>query len=95
MDKLLALLIGKYPQTVSLENGFQVTLRPLVKEDEEDLGTFFQDLPLEDRLCLKEDVTDPKVIENWIYNLDYDHILPLIALDQGRIVGDATLLCDL
>jgi L-amino acid N-acyltransferase YncA len=91
MDKLLALLTTKYPQTSPLENGFQVTLRPLLKVDEEALKKYFQDLPLEDRLCLKEDVTDPKVIENWIYNLDYDHVLPLVALDQGRIVGDATL----
>jgi L-amino acid N-acyltransferase YncA len=45
----------------------------------------------EDRLCLKEDVTDPKVIENWIYEMDYDSILPLVALNNGNIVGDATL----
>ena len=91
MDKLSALLTTKYPHTIPLENGFQVTLRPLLKEDEEALTTYFQDLPLGDRLCLKEDVTDPKVIENWMYNLDYDQVLPLVALDQGRIVGDATL----
>jgi L-amino acid N-acyltransferase YncA len=91
MDKLLALLTTKYPHTIPLENGFQVTLRPLLKVDVEALKKYFQDLPVEDRICLKEDVTDPKIIENWIYNLDYDHVLPLVALDQGRIVGDATL----
>jgi L-amino acid N-acyltransferase YncA len=91
MDKLLALLTTKYPHTIPLENGFQVTLRPLLKVDVEALKKYFQDLHVEDRICLKEDVTDPKIIENWIYNLDYDHVLPLVALDQGRIVGDATL----
>jgi hypothetical protein len=85
-------LITKYPYTIPLGNGFQVKLRPLLKEDEEALKTYFQDLPLEDRLCLKEDVTDPKIIENWIYNIDYDHVLPLVALDQEHIVGDATLV---
>lgn len=91
MEKLADVLIHNYPKKVSLDNGIQVMLRPLLKSDEETLVEYFRNMPLEDRLCLKEDVTNPKVIENWIYELDYDHVLPLIALDDGHIVGDATL----
>ncbi len=91
MGNLVEILTNNYPKTVVLENGHQVILRPLLKKDESALVEYFRDMPLEDRLCLKEDVTDPKVIENWIYTLDYDNLLPLIALDNGRIVGDATL----
>jgi L-amino acid N-acyltransferase YncA len=91
MENLVEVLINNYPKTVTLENGTRVTLRPLLKSDEGALVEYFQEMPLEDRLCLKEDVTDPKVIENWIYELDYDNVLPLIALDNGQIVGDATL----
>lgn len=91
MENLVEVLINNYPKKVTLENGTQVTLRPLLKLDEEALVEYFRDMPLEDRLCLKEDVTNPKVIENWIYELDYDNILPLVALDNGHIVGDATL----
>jgi RimJ/RimL family protein N-acetyltransferase len=40
---------------------------------------------------LKDDVTDPEVIEKWIYDLDYDVVLPMLALDNGRIVASATL----
>jgi len=91
MENLVEILTNNYPKTVALENGPRITLRPLLKEDESALVEYFRDMPMEDRLCLKEDVTDPKVIENWIYTLDYDNLLPLIALDNGRIVGDATL----
>jgi L-amino acid N-acyltransferase YncA len=91
MRQTLEVLINDYPKETTLEDGTLVTLRPLLKEDEQALLEYFQKLPAEDRLCLKEDVTDPKVIENWIYNLDYDNVLPLIALHNGRIVGDATL----
>lgn len=91
METLVEILTNSYPKTVFLEDGSQITLRPLLKEDESALLEYFRDMPIEDRLCLKEDVTDPKVIENWIYTLDYDNLLPLIALDKGRIVGDATL----
>jgi len=91
MDTLSEILIKTYPQSISLENGTTVTLRPLLKTDEAALLEYFGSLPPEDRLCLKEDVTDPKVIENWIFELDYDTVFPLIALHNGNIVGDATL----
>ena len=91
METLSEILIKNYPKHLSLEDGTPLTLRPLLKDDEAALLKYFGSLPPEDRLCLKEDVTDPKVIENWIYELDYDNVLPLIALHNGNIVGDATL----
>jgi L-amino acid N-acyltransferase YncA len=91
MDKLSEILVTTYPKSISLDDGRPVTLRPLLKTDEAALVEYFASLPPEDRLCLKDDVTDPKVIENWIYEIDYDHILSLIALHNGQIVGDGTL----
>jgi L-amino acid N-acyltransferase YncA len=91
MDKLSDILVTTYPKNISLDDGTPVTLRPMLKADEAALLEYFGSLPPEDRLCLKDDVTDPKVIENWIYELDYDNLLPLIALHNGSVVGDATL----
>ena len=91
MENLSEIIISTYPKTVPLDDDTPVTIRPLLKKDEAALLQYFGSLPPEDRLCLKEDVTDPKVIENWIYEMDYDTILPLIALNNGNIVGDATL----
>jgi L-amino acid N-acyltransferase YncA len=91
MDTLSEILIKSYPQSISLDDGTPVTLRPLLKADQAALVEYFRNLPPEDRLCLKDDVTDPKVIENWIYELNYDNLLPLIALNNGDVVGDATL----
>lgn len=91
MDNLSEILIESYPKSISLDDGTPVTLRPMLKTDEAALLEYFQSIPPEDRLCLKEDVTDPKIIENWIYDLNYDSILPLVALHNGHIVGDATL----
>jgi ribosomal protein S18 acetylase RimI-like enzyme len=45
-------------------------------------------------MCLRNDVTDPKVIENWILDLDYDVLLPLVALDINHIVANGTLEFD-
>ncbi|MFP3869579.1 MAG: N-acetyltransferase family protein [Syntrophobacteria bacterium] len=85
------MILYEYPKTIVLEDETRVTVRPLRKEDEKALHEYFSRLPLKDRLRLKDDVTDPKVIERWIYDLDYDVVLPLVALDDGRIIANATL----
>ena len=88
------MILYQYPKSINLKDGSQLFIRPLRKEDEKALHEYFLRLPLEDRMCLRDDVTDPKVIENWIYDLDYDVVLPLIALDDDRIVANGTLQCD-
>ena len=91
MDKLVEILTRKFPRKVVLDDKNELIFRSLRKDDEKALAEFFKNLPLKDRACLKEDVADPKVIERWIYNLDYDNVLPIIATHNGSIVGDATL----
>jgi L-amino acid N-acyltransferase YncA len=91
MKSLPEIINQNYPKTLTLEDGTPVTLRPMLKSDEDALLKYFQSLPPEDLICLKERVTDPEVIERWVYNLDFDNVLPILALHDGKIVGDATL----
>ena len=85
------MILYQYPKSTVLKDGVRLTIRPLRKEDEKALHEYFLRLPPEDRLCLRDDVTDPKVIENWILDLDYDLVLPLVALNDNQIVANATL----
>jgi len=80
-----------YPKHAALRNGQTITLRPMVREDEEKLLGFFRRLAPEDRLFLKDDVTDQKVVHSWAENLDYGRVIPILALHEDRIIGDATL----
>ena len=91
MNNLAGILIKNYPKKVNLEDGTAITLRPLLKDDESAFLAYFQSLAPEERVRLKEEVTDPKVIEYWMENLDYDIMLPLIALHGERIIGAASL----
>lgn len=84
-------MVTAYPRDVVLRDGTKVTLRPMGKEDGEKLFNFFTQLPEEDRLYLREDVTRKEVIDAWIRDLNYDRVFPLLAEVKGRIVGDATL----
>ena len=83
----MKILRSRYPRT--LEDG--LTLRPLEAADERALLAFFQRIPVDERQLFKDDVTKASVIQGWIKNLDYEIILPLLALDGDGVVGDATL----
>jgi len=90
----MAMKTRGYPKTVRLRDGTEVQLRPMVPEDRDALLAFFQRLPEEDRMFLKEDVTKPELIDRWAKNLDYDRVLPILALKGDQVVGDGTLHMD-
>ncbi len=80
-----------YPKKAVLKDGSQVLIRALEPLDMKALHGFFNGLPLDTRLCLREDVADSEVVERWMKEFDQSHILPLIALEEERIIADATL----
>jgi L-amino acid N-acyltransferase YncA len=91
MNSLAEILVKNYPKNLNLENGTDITLRPLLKEDEPAFLAYFQSLPPEDLVRLRDEVTDPRVIGSWMEQLDYDVMMPLIPLHGDRIVGAASL----
>jgi L-amino acid N-acyltransferase YncA len=80
-----------YPKHVRLKDGTELSMRPLRKEDEKVLHNYFLRLPPKEVARLKHDVTDPEIISKWIYDLDYDVVFPLVAMDNDRIVANGTL----
>jgi len=84
--------ISAYPKELVLRDGTRVIIRPLQPGDEAALRGFFLEIPEEERFFLKEDVTSPKVIAEWIEHLDYRRALPLLAFVDGKVVADAVLI---
>lgn len=84
-------LLDAYPKRVDLSDGSAVTIRPLQPIDQPALLLFFRTIPEADRWWLREDVTDPAVVRRWVADLDYDRVLPLVAVTESQIVADATL----
>jgi L-amino acid N-acyltransferase YncA len=80
-----------FPKLITLRDGDVLTLRLMNRDDQYGLYEFFMSLPLEDRRYLRNDVTDRKVIENWVRNLDYEKVLPILVESDGRIVANATI----
>jgi len=82
---------SSYPRLATLTDGRTVALRPLTRDDFAPLHAFFLALPDEDRIFLRHDVCDPDVVRRWTDQIDFERVLPLVAVDGDKIVGDGTL----
>jgi ribosomal protein S18 acetylase RimI-like enzyme len=85
-------LLKDYPKEVILKDGTGVTLRPLKDGDEDALFKMFRRLSVDDLWFLNHDVSDPGMIAEWINNLDPNRVISIVALMEGRIVGNAVLM---
>jgi L-amino acid N-acyltransferase YncA len=83
--------IPGFPTVYLTEDNKDMTIRPMLPTDKDALLDFFRRVPQMDRFYLKEDVTSPRVIERWAESLDYSRVLPLLAIMDGKVVGDGTL----
>jgi len=83
--------LQKYPKDIKLKDGSKCKLRPLRKDDEKNFHAFFQSVPEPERMFIKHRVTDPEVIRDWCQKIDLGRNLPLLAIMDGKIIGDATL----
>jgi len=78
-------------KAAKLKDGTEVILRPMTKADEEALHKFFQELTEDQILVLRHNVKDRKVIHKWAVNLNFERVIPLLALVGEEIAADATL----
>ena len=83
--------LQKYPKEIKLKDGSKTRLRPLRKDDEKAFFEFFQQVPEPERMFIKHRVNDLSIIRDWCQNIDFHRNLPLLALIDGKIAGDATL----
>ena len=74
-----------------LKNGTEVLLRPMVKADRKAVGDFFGQLTSSVLQYVRNDVTDPKVLDQWFDQLNYDRVFPLLAFKDNKLVANATL----
>jgi L-amino acid N-acyltransferase YncA len=63
----------------------------MMPSDRDGLLDFFRRIPEEDRYSLKEDVISSSVITRWAHDLDYQRVLPILAIKEGKIIADGSL----
>jgi L-amino acid N-acyltransferase YncA len=73
-------------------NGRRVMLHLLTNQNQgDDLIKMFMEAPPEDTLFLKQHIKDPNLIKNWLKQINYRQVIPLLALDMDdkRIIAEA------
>jgi RimJ/RimL family protein N-acetyltransferase len=81
----------KLPATYKLRNGREVLVRDMVRADEAAIFEFFKALPLEDRHFLRNDVTDPIRVHNFMIDDTHDRVRAVVAEYEGRIIASAEI----
>jgi RimJ/RimL family protein N-acetyltransferase len=79
-----------YRKLLKIRDGVSVLLRPLQLSDEEPLRKFLARIPDQERWFLREDSSETNATTEWIRNLDYSKVLPLVAVkvDDGDIIAN-------
>jgi L-amino acid N-acyltransferase YncA len=76
---------------VELKDGTEVIIRELTIDDLEKSVAFFNELPKEDRVYLRVDVTRRENVEQRIKRMKIDNVFRLVAVTGDRIVADGAL----
>lgn len=88
---ILDYALEKFPLEVKLRDGTECVLRPLGKRDAARLHKFFLAVPEEERLFIKQPVSDRALFQEWCREADFERNLPLLMLHGEKIIGEATL----
>ena len=83
--------LDEFPLSLRLRDGTPVVIRPLGRRDETRLRKFLMRVPEEERLFIKQPLSNPAVVRNWCRNPDFERNLPLLMLHGQKVIGEATL----
>ena len=83
--------IKTFREMVTLKDGGHVLLRPLVKDDRPHLEQVFSPVGEDDMRYFRHNIKDINVLQGWCDQLDYDRVLPLLALVKDHAVGSGSL----
>ena len=82
-----------YPRRVTTDAG-EIEFRLMSRADEAAVLAFAERLPTHDLLFLPRNISQPKVLSAWINDIERGDITSLLALKQGVVVGNGTLMRD-
>ena len=83
--------VKTYREMVTLKDGTYALIRPMNGDDEKRLLEFYSAVSDEDMRYFRHYIKDPAVIHDWSEHLDYNKVLPILALVKDHVVGSASL----
>ncbi len=84
-------LADRYPTNALLRDGTAIVFRPMTADDGEAVLAFARALPEDDLLFLREDITAPEVVADWLAEIAGGAAFTVLAEVGGVVVGYASL----
>ncbi len=83
--------MSEFPKKIKLPDGVEVELRTMTADDRDAVLEFARNLPEEDLLFLRVDLTKPDVVDDWISNIESGNSSSLVAYSGESFIGYATV----
>lgn len=83
--------IKNFREMVTLKDGTYVLLRALTRDDKTHLIEFYKAVGEDDLPYFRHNVKDEQVIASWCDQLNYNEVIPIVALVKDHVVGSASL----
>lgn len=80
-----------YPRQLKLGKGREATLRLMTPADRDAVLSMAQSLPRDDLLFLRMDITQPRVVDEWIANVQKGRSIVVVAEIGGEIAAEASI----
>jgi L-amino acid N-acyltransferase YncA len=80
-----------YPRTVKLDDKTEITLRLMTASDADRIMAFARALPEQDLLFLRADITDPRIVAQWVQNIAAERTVTVVAEAGGNLAGYVSL----
>ena len=80
-----------YPRTVKLDDKTEITLRLMTASDADRIMAFARALPEQDLLFLRADITDPRIVAQWVQNIAAERTVTVVAEAGGNLAGYLSL----
>ncbi len=82
---------ARYPTNDLLNDGTAIVFRPMTSVDRDAILAFARALPEDDLLFLREDITDPAVVDEWMGEISNGGTFTVLAEVGDIVVGYASL----
>ncbi len=91
VDKATVWLTERYPRAVEIPGDGTAQFLLMTAAYAKEVHGFTTSLPPEDLLYLRDDIADPKVVNEWIRNINRGETISILARKDGPLVGFTSL----
>ncbi len=81
----------RFPRSLTLADGQEIALSLMDHSDRDRVLAFAASIPADDLLYLRNDITDPAVIDSWLDRIKLHRTTTIVATSSERVIGTGSV----